>query len=83
MLLTGAAGQLGQALIPSCLRSFELMATSRSQLDLANAWACRRAVEQEGPDWVLNAGAYTAADKAGREPDLAMTANACTPNTSF
>ena len=79
VLLTGASGQLGQALISSCPRCIELVATSRSQLDLADASACRRAVEQQRPDWVLNAGAYTAVDKAESEPDLAMAVNAGAP----
>ena len=79
VLLTGASGQLGQALISSCPQSVELVATNRSQLDLSNAAACRQAVEQHRPDWVLNAGAYTAVDEAESEPDLAMAVNAGAP----
>ena len=85
VLLTGAAGQLGQALIASRPEGIELIATSRSggnglmALDLADAEACRAAVEQHRPDWVLNAGAYTAVDKAESEPELAMAVNAGAP----
>ena len=67
VLLTGAGGQLGQALIASAPEGLELVATSRQQLDLADPEACRGAVEQHQPDWVLNAGAYTAVDKAESE----------------
>jgi dTDP-4-dehydrorhamnose reductase len=73
ILLTGAAGQQGQALRQQVPVGVELIATSRSggdgllPLDLADAAACRRAVLEHRPDWVLNAGAYTAVDKA--EPD--------------
>ena len=76
VLLTGAGGQLGQALIASAPEGIELVATSREQLDLADPEACSSAVEQHQPDWVLNAGAYTAVDKAEKEPELAHAVNA-------
>ena len=79
VLLTGAGGQLGQALIASAPEGLELVATSRQQLDLADPEACRGAVKQHQPDWVLNAGAYTAVDKAESEPELANAVNAGAP----
>ena len=79
VLLTGRAGQLGQALVASAPEGVELVATSRSELDLADPAACRRIVEQQRPDWVLNAGAYTAVDQAEREPALAEAVNAQAP----
>ena len=79
VLLTGAGGQLGQALIASAPEGIELVATSRQQLDLADPEACRGAVQQHQPDWVLNAGAYTAVDKAESEPELAHAVNAGAP----
>lgn len=57
VLLTGAAGQLGQALIASKPAGLELIACGRGELDLADADACRVAVQAQRPDWVLNAGA--------------------------
>nr|WP_038001717.1 MULTISPECIES: dTDP-4-dehydrorhamnose reductase [unclassified Synechococcus] len=85
VLLTGAAGQLGQALMASVPEGIELIATGRSVgqgmlgLDLADAEACRQAVEAHQPDWVLNAGAYTAVDRAEMEPELAQAVNAQAP----
>jgi dTDP-4-dehydrorhamnose reductase len=85
VLLTGAAGQLGQALRASIPGSINVIATSRSggeelmALDLADATACQAAVVQHRPDWVLNAGAYTAVDKAESEADLAHAVNAGAP----
>ena len=79
VLLTGAAGQLGQALIASSPAEVELIACSRAELDLANPEACRAAVQAHRPDWVLNAGAYTAVDKAESEPELAQAVNAGAP----
>ncbi|MDP7995688.1 MAG: dTDP-4-dehydrorhamnose reductase [Synechococcus sp. SP2 MAG] len=90
ILLTGSEGQLGCALrgsLPKVLQnsSLELIATSRSggdglvALDLADADACRAAVLDAQPDWVINAGAYTAVDRAETEPELAHAVNALAP----
>ena len=89
--MTGAAGQLGRALrssVPAFIASnpIELLPTSRSgsdgvlALDLADATACRDLVEQLRPDWVINAGAYTAVDQSEREPELARAVNAGAPS---
>jgi dTDP-4-dehydrorhamnose reductase len=87
VLLTGGAGQLGQALRQQVPAGVELIATSRSgdggagllPLDLADAGACRAAVRSHRPDWVLNGGAYTAVDKAETEPELALAVNGGAP----
>ena len=83
ILLTGSAGQLGQALRQQLPAGVELIATSRSgdsatgllPLDLADAAACRAAVLEHRPDGVLNGGAYTAVDRAESEPELALAVN--------
>jgi dTDP-4-dehydrorhamnose reductase len=86
VLLTGAGGQLGQALIAACPAQVTLIPTSRSggagswALDLADADACRRLVLELRPDAVLNAGAYTAVDRAEQEPALAQAVNAGAPS---
>ena len=79
VLLTGAAGQLGQALMSSKPEGVEVIACSRAELDLADPAACRAAVVSQRPDWVLNAGAYTAVDRAESEPELAQAVNAGAP----
>jgi len=79
VLLTGAVGQLGQALMASIPEGVQLIACTRAELDLADPAACRAAVASHLPDWVLNAGAYTAVDKAEREPELAHAVNAGAP----
>jgi dTDP-4-dehydrorhamnose reductase len=85
VLLTGAAGQLGQALSQQLPAGVELIATCRSggngllALELAEAEACRLAIRDHRPDWVLNAGAYTAVDKAESEPELALAVNGGAP----
>ena len=79
VLLTGAGGQLGQALIASRPEGVELVPLRRSDLDLADADACRLLVRQHQPDWLLNAGAYTAVDRAEGDAGLAMAVNAGAP----
>lgn len=79
VLLTGRNGQLGHALLASVPAGVELIATGRSELDLADPSACGAAVERLRPHWVLNAGAYTAVDRAESEPELAMAVNAEAP----
>ncbi|MDM7953756.1 MAG: dTDP-4-dehydrorhamnose reductase [Cyanobium sp. CZS 25K] len=79
VLLTGRHGQLGRALTASVPAGIDLIATGRGELDLADAAACRAAVQQHRPDWVLNAGAYTAVDRAESEPELAEAVNAGAP----
>ena len=79
VLLTGAGGQLGQALLAAAPDNVELISTTRQELDLSDADACRIAVQKCQPDWVLNAGAYTAVDQAESEPELAHAINAGAP----
>jgi len=79
VLLTGREGQLGTALQTSLPEGITLIATGRSELDLADPAACRRAVGDHRPDWVLNAGAYTAVDRAESEADRAMAINGGAP----
>ena len=79
VLLTGAAGQLGQALIHSRPEGVGLIACGRAELDLADPQACAAAVWSHRPDWVLNAGAYTAVDRAESEPELAQAVNGGAP----
>jgi dTDP-4-dehydrorhamnose reductase len=79
VLLTGREGQLGRTLVESVPEGIELIATGRSELDLSDGSACGVAVAELRPDWVLNAGAYTAVDRAESEPELADAVNAGAP----
>ncbi len=84
ILLTGGSGQLGQAILASKPvhlgeESIELIAMTRSELDLSDEKSCQDAIEKHHPDWVLNAGAYTAVDQAESQPELAMAVNAKAP----
>lgn len=75
VLLVGAEGQVGVALRQSMPESVELLALNRSSLDITDKRSVRRLVGGFVPDWVINAAAYTAVDKAESEPGVAFTVN--------
>lgn len=79
VLLTGASGQLGQAIINSLPIKVNLIKLFRNDLDLTDFKACKKIVHTLKPDWVINAGAYTAVDKAESQPELAFAINAGAP----
>jgi dTDP-4-dehydrorhamnose reductase len=76
VLIIGAGGQIGRALLATAPPSARILAPPRSALDLANPVAVERVVKAEAPDVVLNAAGYTAVDRAETEPDLAREINA-------
>ena len=79
ILLTGAAGQLGRelaALLPAC---GTLIACDRAVLDLADAAAVARVVRDTAPQFIVNAAAYTAVDRAETERELAFAINERAP----
>ena len=76
VLVTGAAGQLGEAMAAGLGARHELVAFNRSQLDLCNASAVLDAVATVCPDVILNCAAYTDVDGAERDPAAALEVNA-------
>lgn len=78
-MLTGKDGQLGNALAKRIPADIELVALGRQDLDLSDNQACYNAVLEHRPNWIINAGAYTAVDRAESEPELAMLVNATAP----
>jgi dTDP-4-dehydrorhamnose reductase len=75
-LITGASGQVGQALLASVPANVTTQAMTREQLDISDAAAVRAAVTDFQPDLILNAAAYTAVDAAESEPERAAAVNA-------
>jgi dTDP-4-dehydrorhamnose reductase len=75
ILLTGVNGQVGSALLPLLQAMGEVVAPLRAELDLSDADAVRRFVREGTPRWIVNPGAYTAVDKAEKEPELAYAIN--------
>ncbi len=76
ILLTGATGQVGSELLKTLLPLGRVVAPSRTEMDLANADSVRQMVRRVRPRWIVNAGAYTAVDKAETEPEIAHAVNA-------
>ena len=79
ILLTGRNGQVGWELERALAALGEVIATDRSTLDLSVPGAIREAVRAARPEVIVNAGAYTAVDKAESEPELATRVNAAAP----
>lgn len=76
VLLTGAGGQLGSALQASRPAGIELLACGREQLDLCDPAAVQALLGTWRPQWIINAAAYTAVDRAEAEPARAEAVNA-------
>ncbi|MDP7552899.1 MAG: sugar nucleotide-binding protein, partial [Nitrospinaceae bacterium] len=64
ILLTGKNGQVGGELQHILSELGETTATSRSELDLSDPDQIRNTVRHFRPELIVNAGAYTAVDKA-------------------
>jgi dTDP-4-dehydrorhamnose reductase len=78
ILVTGAAGQLGQAL-QSALARHDVTAFARAELDIARLDDVRAAVAAQRPDLVINAAAYNEVDTAESAPLDAFRGNALGP----
>ncbi len=78
ILITGANGQLGQALA-SCLSSAgQLTCWTRPRYDITDP-AIADAVAEAAPDFVINAAAWTDVDGAEESPRFAFAVNALGP----
>lgn len=79
ILVTGADGQLGREMARALAAHGEVTATTRAQLDLADADAITAALGGLKPALIINTAAYTAVDRAQSEPQLAHAINARAP----
>jgi dTDP-4-dehydrorhamnose reductase len=77
ILITGAKGQLGQALSKHFGGS--ALALGRAELNLGDPASIRAAIRKHQPRIIINAGAYTAVDQAEVEPAVAHAVNAQAP----
>ncbi len=75
VLLTGAGGQVGRALIDTAPADIRIIACSRQDLDIASARSVQSCVRHHRPDVIVNAAAYTAVDRAESEPETARRIN--------
>lgn len=79
ILVTGGNGQVGWELQRSLACLGEVTAPGRAALDMSQPETLRAAILALRPQWIVNAAAYTAVDKAESEPELAYVVNAEAP----
>ncbi|KFK97875.1 MULTISPECIES: dTDP-4-dehydrorhamnose reductase [unclassified Serratia (in: enterobacteria)] len=79
VLLTGANGQLGRCFCDRLPAGWSVLATDADTLDITDFEKVRSVVAEYQPDFIVNAAAYTAVDKAESEKDIAMQINEVGP----
>jgi dTDP-4-dehydrorhamnose reductase len=75
VLIAGAGGQIGRALVATAPRGLRIVALARDQLDVSREASVHRAVKAEAPEVLINATGYTAVDRAEAEPEQAWAVN--------
>jgi dTDP-4-dehydrorhamnose reductase len=79
-MITGANGQVGRALLKTVPAQVNAVGLSRAELDIGDAQAVMSSIQSQRPGLIINAGAYTAVDKAESEPHAAERANTTGPH---
>lgn len=79
ILLLGADGQVGRAMRAACPTEASVTALDRGACDLSDEASVRAAIAGAECDWLVNAAAYTAVDRAETEEALAETINGSAP----
>lgn len=80
VLITGAAGQLGRALVQELAhRDGEAVATDLAEMNITDWDAVWRTLSAQRPQVVINAAAATRVDDLEADPDLAFKVNALGP----
>ena len=75
ILITGGSGQVGHCLKAQLKGCAELSVPDSSALNIADRRSVRQAVETFRPDYIINAAAYTAVDKAENDAERAFAVN--------
>jgi len=79
VLIAGAGGQLGHALVAAAPRGAVVKACTHAELDIAEENAVRAAFAAFAPELVINAAGFTRVDDAERAAETAARANATGP----
>ncbi|OED96263.1 dTDP-4-dehydrorhamnose reductase [Vibrio breoganii] len=75
VLVTGSNGQVGHCLVTQLQGKVDLLAVDRDELDITNQNDVKAVVSQFKPDFIINAAAHTAVDKAEEEEELSFSIN--------
>src|SRR5512147_572102 len=76
LLVTGAAGLLGQGLVQVFSKEHEVVQLTRSEGDITDVTKVRRVVEAAAPDVIVHTAAIPDVDECERNPELAWRVNA-------
>jgi dTDP-4-dehydrorhamnose reductase len=75
VLILGAKGQVGQALMASKPADFNIIALSRNEQDITNAPKLGQCLHALTPQIIINAAGFTQVELAEQEPELATLIN--------
>lgn len=76
-MLTGAQGQVGHEIVDLALKcNLKLCPFIHSQLNITDFGQLKQTISTIKPNYIINAAAYTAVDKAEKESELAFAVNA-------
>jgi dTDP-4-dehydrorhamnose reductase len=79
VLITGANGQVGRALLKSIPAGISAVGLTHAELDIGDRQSVLSSMQLHRADLIVNAAAYTAVDKAESEPQAAERANTTGP----
>jgi dTDP-4-dehydrorhamnose reductase len=75
VLVLGGGGQVARAVVRSAPARCSVLVKSRAELDITDEAAVTAVLRDSAAQWVVNAAAYTAVDRAESEPDAARAVN--------
>ena len=79
IVVVGAGGQLGAAVVHECQAGHDVVALARAALDVSDDRAVAAAMDRTRPEVIVNGAAYTNVDGAETHPIDALNANAFGP----
>jgi dTDP-4-dehydrorhamnose reductase len=81
VLITGAAGQLGRAIVDRLGSEHEVIAWTRSEIDLTNHRGVRESIVKVRPNAIVNCASFNQVDKSEEEQVTALEVNAMVVGT--
>ena len=81
ILVAGARGQLGAAVVRECAGRHDVLALDRTRLDVTDQAAVTAVMAREKPDAIINCTGYNAVDGAEDHPTEALAVNALAVRT--
>lgn len=76
VLVTGGKGQLARCLLETVPEELQVIVPGEDEFDLTSQGAMEAVIEATWPECIVNTAAYTAVDRAEKEPEQAYAVNA-------